>query len=110
MHGELKFVKQNIKSIRIFDESYRVSENHIKNLIRLAKTLPYLKKLEYSAKTAAVIRKHLKSTIANRIFGEVGNSMVINKEEGIFSKSLEVLKKYNALLNIGKQKGSSFDY
>ncbi len=110
MHKELGFVKQNFKSIRIFDESYRVSETNIKQLIHLAKSLPYLKKLEYSAKTAAVIRKHLKSAIANRIYGEVGNSMVINKEEGIFSKSLEVLKKYNALLNIGKQKGSSFDY
>lgn len=110
MHKELAFVKQNFKSIRIFDESYVVSEANIRNLIRLAKSIPYLKKLEYSKKTADVIRKHLKSAIANRVFGEIGNSMVINKDEGIFSKSLEVLKKYNAILNIGKQKGSSFDY
>ena len=65
------FVKQNFKSIRVFDESYTVSETNIKNLIRLAKTLPYLKKLEYSKKTAAVIRKHLKSAIANRIYGKI---------------------------------------
>ncbi len=110
MSKELQFVKQNFKTIRIFDESYVVSETNIKHLIKLAKSLPYLRKLEYSKKTASVIRKHLKSAIANRIYGEIGNSMVINREEGIFSKSFEVLKKYNAILNIGKQKGSSFDY
>ncbi len=110
MQNELVFAKKQFKNISTFDESYEISENHVKSLIRLAQTIPYLKRLTYSKKSAQVIRKHLKAAIAYRIYGEIGNSMVINKDEGIFSKSIEVLKNYNKILNIDKQKGRSFDY
>ncbi|MES2617410.1 MAG: S41 family peptidase [Bacteroidota bacterium] len=110
MQSEISFVKQHYKHVDDFDRSYDVSDAHVRKLIQLAQSIPYLRKLVYSKKSAAVIRKHLKAAIAYRIYGEIGNSMVINKEEGIFSKSLEVLKNYKAILNIGKQKGRNFDY
>ncbi len=110
MQGELAFAKKHFKDIQTFDASYEISDAHVRSLVRLAQTLPYLKRLVYSKKAAQVIKKHLKASIAYRIYGEIGNSMVINKDEGIFSKSFEVLKNYNAILNIGKQKGRNFDY
>lgn len=110
MQGEIEFVKNNFKSINDFDKGYFVAEHHVRKLVQLAQTLPYLRRLTLSRKSASIIRKHLKAAIAKRVYGEKGYSIVINRDEGIFSKSYEVLKNYNRILNIGRPKGRNFDY
>lgn len=110
MQNEITFAKKQYKDLTLFSSNYKIPEKHIKQLIILAKTIPYLRNLTYSKKSADIIQKHLKAAIAMRLFGEKGKSQIINTDEGVFSKSIEVLKKYNALLNIGQTKQRSFDY
>ncbi len=110
MPNEIAFAKKQYQTLALFSSNYKIPEKHIKQLIILAKTIPYLRRLTYSKKTADIIQKHLKAAIAMRLFGEKGKSQIINTDEGVFSKSIEVLKKYNALLNIGQSKQRSFDY
>ncbi len=110
MQGEYESAIKKYKNIINFDRQFVISDIHVNRIIELARKLNYLTGLTYSAKTSQVIKKHLKAAIAYRLFGQIGYSMVINKDEGVFSKSLEVLKKYKPILNIESQKGRSFDY
>ncbi len=110
MSRELAGLLRQYKDVNSFDRNYQVDASHVNKLITLAKSIPYLKNLKYSAKTNLVIQKHLKAAIGFRIFGEIGKSQVINLEEDVFSKSFEVLKKYERILNIGRQKSRNFDY
>lgn len=93
-----------------FQNEFNISQEDVIRLIGLARKIPYLRELKYSAKTADIIRKHLKAALAYRMFGEKGRSRIINREEGVFSKSIEVLKKYSQILNISNQKMRRFDY
>jgi len=110
MQNEVAFAQKQYKTLGLFETNYTIPEKHIKQLIILAKTIPYLNRLTYSKKTGDIIQKHLKAAIAMRLFGEKGKSQTINSAEGVFSKSLQVLKNFNAILNIGQQKAHSFDY
>jgi hypothetical protein len=93
-----------------FQNEFSISQTDVIRFIAVAKKIPYLRDLKYSSKTADIIRKHLKAALAYRLFGENGRSRIINREEGVFSKSIEVLKKYFQILNISNQKMRRFDY
>jgi carboxyl-terminal processing protease len=110
MSVELADLKTRFSDIKNFDRNYQVDQMHVSKLIAIAKTIPYLRNLKYSAKTAGIIRKYLKAAIGYRLFGEIGKSQIINLEEDVFSKSFEVLKKYNRILNISREKSRKFDY
>jgi carboxyl-terminal processing protease len=110
MSDELADVIAQYKDINSFNKNYSIELRHVNKFIAVAKTVPYLRNLKYSEKTSQIIRKYLKAAIGFRIFGETGRSQIINLEEGVFSKSFEVLKKYERILNIGMQKSRNFDY
>ncbi len=110
MHKELETVRKLFKDINSFDRKYHVDALQVSRFISVAKTIPYLKHLQYSPKTNHIVQKHLKAAIGFRIFGEIGKSQIINLEEDVFSKSFEVLKKYERILNIGLHKSRNFDY
>jgi carboxyl-terminal processing protease len=93
-----------------FQNEFNISQSDVLRFIAVAKKISYLRDLKYSTKTADIIHKHLKAALAYRLFGEKGRSRIINREEGVFSKSIEVLKKYNQILNISNQKMRRFDY
>ncbi len=106
----LKNETSKIKDEFVFRNSFTVAEKDVIKFIAVAKTIPYLRQLSYSAKTADIIRKHIKAAMAYRLFGEKGHSQIINLEEGVFSKSLEVLKNYNRILNFSGRNTRKFDY
>jgi carboxyl-terminal processing protease len=110
MAGQLEHVRQHYKDVKSFGKLYTVDSRHVNRFINVAKSIPYLKSLKFSAKTSHIIQKHLKAAISFRVFGEIGKSQIINLEEDVFSKSLEVLKKYDRILNIGREKSRNFDY
>ncbi|MCC6817622.1 MAG: S41 family peptidase [Bacteroidia bacterium] len=110
MHQVLDKAKAQYKDLLSFKSGFEVSEQYVLNFIKTASRISYLRNLKSSRKTNDIIAKHLKSAIAYRLFGAQGRSMILNEEEGLFSKSLEVLKKYNQILNIGNNKTRSFDY
>lgn len=110
MSQELKDIMRRYADVNSFQRSYQVSDDEVRHFIKVASAIPYLQRLKYSAKTASIISKYLKSAIALRLYGETGRSKIINQEEDVFSKSFEVLKNYNRLLNIGKNNNRKFDY
>lgn len=110
MHATLEKAKARYKDLQSFRKGFEVTDKEVANFISVASRIPYLKDLKNSRKTRAIVAKHLKSAIAYRLFGEMGHSMIINEEEGLFSKSFEVLKNYNRILNIGNYKSRRFDY
>lgn len=110
MHKDLEFVKRSYKDVNQFLTHYNINQAEIVKFIKLASQIPYLRKLKYSKKTADIITKYLKAAVAFRVYGEIGKSKIINQEEDVFSKSFEVLKNYNRLLNIGTGNKRKFDY
>lgn len=110
MSGELEKAKRTYKDVNSFEAGYQVDQKHVVKLVGVARSLPYLRKLKNSPKTDALIKKYLKAAIAMRVFGEKGRSQIINREEGVFSKSLEVLKNYERILMIGRHKSRNIDY
>ncbi|HEY1047838.1 MAG TPA: S41 family peptidase [Bacteroidia bacterium] len=110
MHKDLEFVERNYKDVNQFLTQYNIDQAEIVKFIKLASQIPYLRKLKYSKKTADIITKYLKAAVAFRVYGEIGKSKIINQEEDVFSKSFEVLKNYNRLLNIGTGNKRKFDY
>lgn len=106
LKNETKFLKNEI----VFQNEFSISQADVVRFIAVAKKIPYLRGLKYSSKTADIIRKHLKAALAYRLFGEKGRSRIINREEGVFSKTIEVLKKYSQILNINNKKMRRFDY
>lgn len=106
LKDETKFLKDEI----VFQNEFSISQADVVRFIAVAKKIPYLRGLKYSSKTADIIRKHLKAALAYRLFGEKGRSRIINREEGVFSKTIEVLKKYSQILNINNKKMRRFDY
>lgn len=110
MNRDIEEAKLKYKDVLSFYSGFNISQSEVNNFIKLASNIPYLKKLKPSPKANSIIAKHLKAAIAYRLFGEKGHSLIINREEGLFSKSFDVLKKYELLLNIGRNKSRSFDY
>jgi carboxyl-terminal processing protease len=110
MSAELEVARKQYKDIKAFEKNYSVDDRHVIRFIAVAKSIPYLRNLKYSEKTNHIIKKYLKAAVGFRIFGEIGKSQIINLEEDVFSKSFEVLKKYERILNIGSQKSRNFDY
>ena len=106
LKDETKFLKDEI----VFQNEFSISQADVVRFIAVAKKIPYLRGLKYSSKTADIIRKHLKAALAYRLFGEKGRSRIINREEGVFSKTIEALKKYSQILNINNKKMRRFDY
>ena len=106
LKDETKFLKDEI----VFQNEFSISQADVVRFIAVAKKIPYLRGLKYSSKAADIIRKHLKAALAYRLFGEKGRSRIINREEGVFSKTIEVLKKYSQILNINNKKMRRFDY
>jgi carboxyl-terminal processing protease len=110
MQAEYESARKKFSNIRDFDNRFTISDLHVRKIIQLARNIDYLSNFSYSQKSSQVIKKHLKAAIAYRLYDQIGYTMVINKDEGVFSKSLEVLKNYKSILNIDSQKGRSFDY
>jgi carboxyl-terminal processing protease len=110
MADDLKKIASKYKNVTLFQKNFKIDLREIQQLIKIASQIPYLRNLKYSPKTVSIIDKHLKAALAYRIYGEIGKSQIINQEEDVFSKTFEVLKNYNRILNIGVKKTRSFDY
>jgi carboxyl-terminal processing protease len=110
MSKDLKNIPNKFKNIEDFINNYSIEDKHIQNIYKLSRYIQYLKNIKQQAKTNDLISKHLKRVIAFRIYGENGRSQLSNLQDGIFSKSFDVLKNYNKLLNIGPKKSHRFDY
>lgn len=110
MSGDIEKARQLYKDVYSFQARYSIDKKEVLRFIKVASAIPYLRQLKYSIKTEDIIKKHLKAAIAYRLYGERGKSQIINREEGVFSKTFEVLKNYNRILNIGVKKSRRFDY
>ncbi|MFM6984693.1 MAG: S41 family peptidase [Chitinophagaceae bacterium] len=110
MAGDIEKARQLYKDVYSFQARYSIDKKEVLRFIKVASAIPYLRQLKYSIKTEDIIKKHLKAAIAYRLYGERGKSQIINREEGVFSKTFEVLKNYNRILNIGVKKSRRFDY
>ncbi len=110
MSGDIEKASQLYKDVYSFQARYSIDKKEVLRFIKVASAIPYLRQLKYSIKTEDIIKKHLKAAIAYRLYGERGKSQIINREEGVFSKTFEVLKNYNRILNIGVKKSRRFDY
>lgn len=110
MSEDISKAAKKYKDVYAFQTSYIIDRKEILRFIQVASSIPYLRNLKYSRKTEEILAKHLKAAIAYRLFGERGKSQIINKEEDVFSKTFDVLKNYNRILNIGKKKSRRFDY
>lgn len=110
MGKELYKSSSVLKDEMLFQNQYTVSQKDVLLFIEVARKIPYLRNLKYSPKTASIIRKHLKAALAYRLFGETGYSRIINREVGVFSISIDVLKKYDRILNNSSPNRRKFDY
>lgn len=110
MGKELYKSSSVLKDEMMFQNQYTVSQKDVLLFIEVARKIPYLKNLKFSAKSASIIRKHLKAALAYRLFGETGYSRIINREVGVFSISIDVLKKYDRILNNSSPNRRKFDY
>lgn len=110
MEGDIEFCKKQYQNELQFDQLYQVSDMHVKKLIAISNKIPYLKNLVYSKKVSSIIKKNLKASIALKIFGEKGKSIILNTNDGIFSKTMEVLKNYDNIIHPSKNKKTRFDY
>ncbi len=110
MSGDIEKARQLYKDVYSFQARYSIDKKEVLRFIKVASAISYLRQLKYSIKTEDIIKKHLKAAIAYRLYGERGKSQIINREEGVFSKTFEVLKNYNRILNIGVKKSRRFDY
>lgn len=110
MSGDIEKARKLYKDVFAFQVRYTIDKREILRFIKVASAIPYLRQLKYSVKTEEIIKKHLKAAIAYRLYGERGKSQIINREEGVFSKTFEVLKNYDRILNNGTKKSRRFDY
>lgn len=106
--NELQNIKKTFPKMSDFNSKFEVSQRMTDQIFKMIR-LNYGQL--YSGKNSVyLIQKNLKAAIADRIYGENGKSLFLNTSEGVFSKSFEVLKNYNDLLNIGSKKSRRFDY
>jgi carboxyl-terminal processing protease len=110
MSNDLEKIKTKYPNTNAFIQNYQIEAKHVQNVYQYFKHIPYLKNIKQQAKINDLINKQLKRVIAFRLYGENGRSQISNLQDGIFSKSLDVLKNYNKLLNIGPKKSHRFDY
>lgn len=110
MGKELYKSSSVLKDEMLFQNQYTVSQKDVLLFIEVARKIPYLRNLKFSTNTASIIRKHLKAALAYRLFGETGYSRIINREVGVFSISIDVLKKYDRILNNRSPNRRKFDY
>ncbi|MDP2174331.1 MAG: S41 family peptidase [Bacteroidota bacterium] len=110
MSNDLVKIKTKYPNSNDFIQNYQIESKQIQNVYQYLKHIPYLKNIRQQVKINDLINKQLKRVIAFRLYGENGSSLLSNLQDGIFSKSFEVLKNYNKLLNIGPKKSHRFDY
>lgn len=110
MSNDLDKIKSKYRNTNDFIYNYQIESKHIQHIYKYLKHIDYLKNIKQHAKINDLINKQLKRVIAFRLYGENGSSQLSNLQDGIFSKSFEVLKNYNKLLNIGPKKSHRFDY
>ncbi len=97
-------------SVNDFMQHFTVADADAQDFIKQAQKISYLRGIKASTKTVDIVKKHLKAAVAFRLFGEVGKSLIINQEEGVFSKSLEVLKNYDRILHTQSNHTKTIDY
>ena len=91
-------------------QHFTIADADAQDFIKKAQKISYLRGIKASTKTIDIVKKHLKAAVAFRLFGEVGKSLIINQEEGVFSKSLEVLKNYDRILHTQSNHTKTIDY
>ena len=97
-------------SVNDFMQHFTVADADAQDFIKKAQKISYLRGIKASTKTIDIVKKHLKAAVAFRLFGEVGKSLIINQEEGVFSKSIEVLKNYDRILHKQSNLTKTIDY
>ena len=97
-------------SVNDFMQHFTVADADAQDFIKKAQKISYLRGIKASTKTIDIVKKHLKAAVAFRLFGEVGKSLIINQEEGVFSKSIEVLKNYDRILHKQSNHTKTIDY
>ena len=97
-------------SVNDFMQHFTIADADAQDFIKKAQKISYLRGIKASTKTIDIVKKHLKAAVAFRLFGEVGKSLIINQEEGVFSKSLEVLKNYDRILHKQSNHTKTIDY
>ena len=110
MQQELKMIKQQYKSPQVFFNKYKLPNKYIIQVLKEVKKNKHFINYQTGFKNEQMIEDALLLEITFRVFGETGKNILANKQEGVYSKTLEVLKKYNTLLNIKPKNTRRFDY
>ena len=110
MQQELKIIKQQYKLPQVFFNKYKLPNKYIIQVLKEVKKNKHFINYQTGFKNEQMIEDALLLEITFRVFGETGKNILANKQEGVYSKTLEVLKKYNTLLNIKPKNTRRFDY
>lgn len=110
MQQELKMIKERYNSPQAFFNKYKLPNKYIIQVLKLVKKNKHFINYQTGTKNEQMIEDALLLEITFRVFGETGKNILANKQEGVYSKTLEVLKKYNTLLNIKPKNTRRFDY
>lgn len=110
MQQELKMIKEQYNSPQAFFNKYKLPNKYIIQVLKQVKKNKHFINYQTGTKNEQMIEDALLLEITFRVFGETGKNILANKQEGVYSKTLEVLKKYNTLLNIKPKNTRRFDY
>jgi carboxyl-terminal processing protease len=110
MQSELNKIKKQYNSPQAFFYKYQLPNKYINQVLKQVKKNKHFINYQTGIKNEQIIKEALLLEITFRIFGETGRNILANKQEGVYSKTLEVLKKYNTLLNIKPKNTRRFDY
>jgi carboxyl-terminal processing protease len=110
MQQELKMINEEYKSPQVFFNKYKLPNKYIIQVLKEVKKNKHFINYQTGFKNEQMIEEALLLEITFRVFGETGKNILANKQEGVYSKTLEVLKKYNTLLNIKPKNTRRFDY
>ncbi len=100
--------KNKYVNISEFNQKFSLTDAEINQFIDWVNKLQKNEKIKYNSLNKNIINHLFKYELAYRLFGENGLSIMDNQI--IFSKTFQVLKNYNSILNPAIKKRSKFDY
>lgn len=110
MYEEIKKVNSAYKTPQDFIKNYNIPNKYTQQVLKQLKRNKLFKMFQNSSKNESIVEQALLAEMAFRVYGDTGKNILANIQEGVYSKTIEVLQKYNSLLNIKPKNTRRFDY
>ncbi len=98
MRSEVMGANQKFSDLNSFARQFTISHSTMKRFMRFLKEQKEYAHVELGVVGENLVKKHLKANIARMMFGEKGYSMVMNMEDGVFSRIQLALLAYDKQL------------